>query len=194
LNAAANNNSTLSPSTQSGSTVLGQGVNGAYQNASQVFGQLGTDALQMIPGAQNFVNAELGPGLTPANQAYLNYSSQLGLQGLQQTENQIAGMYDNAPYSSALVPSELQAANQYASQMGQTGAGLAESQQQIGAGLASLPYSLASTSATSLPTTVSSLFNQTSQNQLGPAIADALQAYSTAPASGSAVVSGGKKG
>lgn len=74
---------------------------------------------QAIPNAAGFQQALYGPGMTPMEQTMLSASGSLGQRALIDTQNRIAGMFENNSSHGSLAPAMLNAANQFGEQMNQ---------------------------------------------------------------------------
>lgn len=191
-----NSQPTAPLSTPSGTSVLPPALTSAFQNSSQVFGDLGTGAMGLQPQADQFMSNLFSPQLNPQSQNYLNASANLGQQALNQQIQNLQGQFQASPYSSNMASATLDATNQFANQLNQVGSGLAQQQMWTAAGLAGQPFQQAFQSATAGPALQSQLFNTLQGESLAGLPPQALGMYSQIPASSPAVLQGatGKKG
>jgi hypothetical protein len=113
-----------------------QGINAAAQT--------GNWQSQALPGASAFQSSLYSPNLTPMAQTYLQSAAQLSGNQLNNTQSQLAGMFENNANSSSLAPAMLQAANQSSAQLGQLAGQLGMQQQQLAA--QSMPFTFGSPS------------------------------------------------
>lgn len=104
-----------------------------YLSGINAAAQVGTAAGAALPNAAGFQQALYGPGLTPMEQSFLGSSAELGMRGLNQTLNRIEGQFENTPQHGALAPAMMDAANQFAAQMMQTGSGMGVQRQGLAA-------------------------------------------------------------
>lgn len=101
-----------------------------YKQGQQAATTASNFSAQAIPAAAQFQQNLYNPGLNPAEQSMLQASSQLSNIQLGDTQNRLAGMFENSASSSGLAPAMLQAANQSAAQLGQQGAQMELGRQQ----------------------------------------------------------------
>lgn len=117
---------------------LPQVMRDPYLSGINAAAQVGTAAGYALPNASGFQSALYGPSLTPMEQAFMQASGDQGLRGLNQTLNRVEAQFENAPLHGALGPMMMDAANQFATNMMQTGAGMGVQRQTTAA--QSMPF------------------------------------------------------
>lgn len=90
-------------------------------------------ASQAMPQAAGFQQALYGPGMTPMEQTMLAASGSLGQRALVDTQNRIAGMFENNSAHSGLAPAMFNAANQFGEQMNQMAGQMGTQRQSLAA-------------------------------------------------------------
>lgn len=98
-----------------------------------VAAQVGTAAGKALPNAASFQQQLYGPGLTQMEQSFLGSSAELGMRGLNDTLNRIEGQFENSPMHGSLGGLQMDAANQFAAQMMNTGSQMGMQRQGLAA-------------------------------------------------------------
>lgn len=109
-----------------------------YLSGMNVAAQVGTAAGKALPNASQFQQDLYSPNLTQMEQSFLGSSAELGMRGLNQTLNRIEGQFENSPMHGSLGGLQMDAANQFAAQMMNTGSQMGMTRQGLAA--QSMPF------------------------------------------------------
>lgn len=121
---------------------------------------------QAAPATASFLQAIMGPGMTPSEQQYLGATAMLGGRQLGDTMNRIEGIFENSSSHSALAPALLDATNQYNQQLNQLAGQMGSQRQSLAAQLAPFVLGFPIQAGQAAQQGATDLFGLASQNLL----------------------------
>lgn len=177
---------------------LGNTYTAPLFNLGGVAGNLGTMQAQLAPLAQQFMGGLFSNQLNPMEQTFLNSSTDDLMRAMNQQTLRMEGQFENSPFHSSLPQVHREILNDTTNNIAQNFASAGLQRQQLGTGVAQMPFEFPIKAADTIANASQSLFNMANTAFLNPyQIPNAVNAQTpllSPTVIGGAQSSGGKLG